>query len=250
MNTARRRTRGTRGSPAASSGGCTSPSPRRCRAARRTSTRRATGARAERHRGADEDGALDPLGVLGREEQRSLRPVREGDEHGALRRRSRPSPRGRRPRTRPRRTPPRPRAVRPPLPRPSNVMTRKWRAKYGICVFQCREWTIDHVGRRRTVDRPAEDLVEDLDAIALDVARRCRVPRDVLLLGTPAPAIGRSLPFRRNVLYISCCRAMMNSRRRRLTLTGSRTCGACPDPRAGRARRRSPRRERSRARGL
>ena len=33
-----------------------------------------------------------------------------------------------------------------PLPRPSNVSTRQCRARYGICIFQWREWTIDHVG--------------------------------------------------------------------------------------------------------
>ena len=41
-----------------------------------------------------------------------------------------------------------------PLPRPSNVTTRQWRARYGICIFQCREWMIDHVGRRSTVGSP------------------------------------------------------------------------------------------------
>ena len=41
-----------------------------------------------------------------------------------------------------------------PLPRPSNVTTRKWRARYGICPFHCREWMIDHVGSRRMVRGP------------------------------------------------------------------------------------------------
>ena len=41
-----------------------------------------------------------------------------------------------------------------PLPRPSNVTTRQCRARYGICIFQCREWTIDHVGMRSTVGSP------------------------------------------------------------------------------------------------
>jgi hypothetical protein len=41
-----------------------------------------------------------------------------------------------------------------PLPRPSNTSTRQCRARYGICIFQWREWMIDHVGRRRTVVSP------------------------------------------------------------------------------------------------
>ena len=41
-----------------------------------------------------------------------------------------------------------------PLPRPSNVSTRQCRARYGICIFQWREWMIDHVGRRKTVGSP------------------------------------------------------------------------------------------------
>ena len=41
-----------------------------------------------------------------------------------------------------------------PLPRPSNATTRQWRARYGICIFQWREWTSDHVGRRSTVGSP------------------------------------------------------------------------------------------------
>jgi hypothetical protein len=42
-----------------------------------------------------------------------------------------------------------------PLPRPSNVSTRQCRARYGICIFQSREWTIDQVGSSRTVGSPA-----------------------------------------------------------------------------------------------
>ena len=42
-----------------------------------------------------------------------------------------------------------------PLPRPSKVTTRQWRARYGICIFQCREWMIDHVGSRKTVGSPS-----------------------------------------------------------------------------------------------
>ena len=42
-----------------------------------------------------------------------------------------------------------------PLPRGSNVTTRQWRAKYGICIFQYREWTIDHVGTSRIVGSPS-----------------------------------------------------------------------------------------------
>ena len=37
-----------------------------------------------------------------------------------------------------------------PLPRPSKVTTRQWRARYGICAFQIRECTIDHAGSRST----------------------------------------------------------------------------------------------------
>jgi hypothetical protein len=42
-----------------------------------------------------------------------------------------------------------------PLPRPSNVTTRKCRAKYGICNFHTRECTIDHGGSSRTVSSPS-----------------------------------------------------------------------------------------------
>ena len=42
-----------------------------------------------------------------------------------------------------------------PLPRPSNVTTRKRRARYGICSFQKREWMIDHVGISSTVVSPS-----------------------------------------------------------------------------------------------
>jgi hypothetical protein len=41
-----------------------------------------------------------------------------------------------------------------PLPLPSNVRTRKWRARYAICSFQWREWMIDQVGSRKTVGSP------------------------------------------------------------------------------------------------
>jgi hypothetical protein len=48
-----------------------------------------------------------------------------------------------------------PRPVGAPLPRPSNVTTRKCRARYGICIFQWRECTIDHVGRSITLGSPS-----------------------------------------------------------------------------------------------
>jgi hypothetical protein len=35
------------------------------------------------------------------------------------------------------------------------VTTRQWRARYGICIFQCREWTSAHVGSSKTVGSPA-----------------------------------------------------------------------------------------------
>ena len=58
-----------------------------------------------------------------------------------------------------------------PLPRGSNVTTRKWRERYGICAFQRRECEIGHgreeQERRRRV---AVDLVEDAHAVALDEA--------------------------------------------------------------------------------
>ena len=41
-----------------------------------------------------------------------------------------------------------------PLPRPSKVTTRQWRARYGICIFQWRECTIDQVGSSSTVGSP------------------------------------------------------------------------------------------------
>ena len=42
-----------------------------------------------------------------------------------------------------------------PLPRPSKVTTRKRRARYGICIFQKREWMIDQVGMSSTVVSPS-----------------------------------------------------------------------------------------------
>jgi hypothetical protein len=42
-----------------------------------------------------------------------------------------------------------------PFPRPSNVTTLKCLAKYGICIFQMREWTIDQVGMNSTVRSPS-----------------------------------------------------------------------------------------------
>ena len=42
-----------------------------------------------------------------------------------------------------------------PLPRPSNVTTRKCRARKAIWAFQKREWMIDHVGMRTTVGSPS-----------------------------------------------------------------------------------------------
>ena len=74
------------------------------------------------------------------------------------------------------------------MPRPSKVITRKWRARYGICVFQIREWTIDQVGRSSTVGLAvAEDLLEDPDAVALDEALVIRIAR-ARLLSRRAPA--------------------------------------------------------------
>ena len=42
-----------------------------------------------------------------------------------------------------------------PLPRPSNVTTRKWRLRYGTWPFHWREWTIGVEGRRTRVGVPA-----------------------------------------------------------------------------------------------
>ena len=42
-----------------------------------------------------------------------------------------------------------------PLPRPSNVTTRQWRARYGICIFHDRECTTDQVGSSSTVGSPS-----------------------------------------------------------------------------------------------
>ena len=42
-----------------------------------------------------------------------------------------------------------------PLPRESSATTRKWRDRYGICIFQIREWTIAHVGSRTIVVGPS-----------------------------------------------------------------------------------------------
>ena len=97
--------------------------------------------------------------------------------------RSRRGPRARPPRTRASSTPRHPcgRSERP-FPRASKVRTRQCRAKYGICIFQWREWTSAHVGMSKTVGSPvAIDLVEDPDAVALDVALFVGVPRARLL---------------------------------------------------------------------
>ncbi len=69
-----------------------------------------------------------------------------------------------------------------PLPRPSKVTTFRWRARYGICIFQHREWTIDHVGqqqhrRARRRRRPRSGP----DSVALDVPLGVRVQRPRLL---------------------------------------------------------------------
>ena len=42
-----------------------------------------------------------------------------------------------------------------PFPRGSNTITRRWRAKCGICIFQQREWTIDQGGTNRIVGSPS-----------------------------------------------------------------------------------------------
>ncbi len=42
-----------------------------------------------------------------------------------------------------------------PLPRPSNRSTWQCRARYGICIFQMREWTTDQVGRSKIVCSPS-----------------------------------------------------------------------------------------------
>jgi hypothetical protein len=42
-----------------------------------------------------------------------------------------------------------------PLPRPSKVITRQCRDRYGICIFHCREWMIDQVGNNKTVGSPS-----------------------------------------------------------------------------------------------
>ena len=42
-----------------------------------------------------------------------------------------------------------------PLPRGSKVTTRKWRARYGTCSFQKREWLIAHGGSSRMVWSPS-----------------------------------------------------------------------------------------------
>ena len=86
--------------------------------------------RGQRHGRSDEGDPLDPLGMLGRQEQRPFGAPRQRDQDRALAWRSRPSPRAH-----PRRTPPpgtpRGRAGRSerPLPRPSNVITRHDRAR-------------------------------------------------------------------------------------------------------------------------
>ena len=41
-----------------------------------------------------------------------------------------------------------------PFPRPSKVTTRQCRARYGICIFQCRECMTDQVGSSKTVGSP------------------------------------------------------------------------------------------------
>ena len=106
----------------ASSGGCTSPSPRRCRArsSNGISALRARLGRRPAAPGAMKTTPVDALGVLGGEQQRPLRAERERDEHGALGRRSRPAPRARR-----RRTPARRRPRAPPAGRTGRCRARR-----------------------------------------------------------------------------------------------------------------------------
>ena len=185
---------------AASSGGCTSPSPRRCRArSSKRVTRRARVAGRERHRRADDDDAAAPArGARRRAASAQRRAARERRRATAALGAGRVEHRERVGGELARRRRPRRRAGRSerPLPRPSKVTTRKWRARYGICAFQSREWTIDHVGsssdRRLAV---AVDLVEDAHAVALDEALLVGIA-GARLLARAARVHGRSSPSR------------------------------------------------------
>ena len=122
----------------------------------RARSRRRDQARDRADRSANDAG--DALGVRRPRacSARSAAAARCPATHGATRRRPRRARRPRRRRTRARRT--RRRRAGGPTARcraPSKVTTRKWRARYGICAFQWREWTIDHAGRSRIAGRAA-----------------------------------------------------------------------------------------------
>ena len=90
--------------------------------------------------------SADALGMLGRKEQPALRAQGQGDEHhlvglGRVHHRERVRGELCAPRIRWAGSP------SDPLPRPSKVTTRQCLARYGICIFQWREWMTDHVGR-------------------------------------------------------------------------------------------------------
>ena len=53
--------------------------------------------------------------------------------------------------------------------------TRQCRARYGICIFQWREWMTDQVGRSKSSLAFPVPLPEDADTVPLDEALLVRV---------------------------------------------------------------------------
>ena len=170
----RRRTRGSPRSRAASSGGCTSPSPRLRveRLVERSAPAARAVARRQRHRRADGDEAEHPLGMVGREldrPQRRRTRARRARPARCRWRRARPACRRR---TRGGCTPRRP-TGRPDAPGAAavEVTTRWWRARCGTCSFQ--KPGRDDRPRRQQHDRgrsPSPKASQcSVDAVALDV---------------------------------------------------------------------------------
>ena len=215
----RRRTRGSRGSPAASSGRCTSPSPRPCRAAPGRGRAGSSGARAgswarterspprrARPRVGRGEHERPAAAVADAADQSVLRPARleDGAAVGDV-------------------LPPR---VRRCIRGPIRAAVAAWIEDDGAKVAgEVRDLPLpqprvrDRRGRKEQERRlrVAVGLPEDADAVPLDVA---------LLIGIDGAAL------------LAACGVedhgsrSTNSWTSRLTATGSRACGKCPEPRS------------------
>ena len=157
---------------------------------------------AERHGGADEDGSVDALGVLGRQDQPALRPERQADEHRALglgRVQHRQSVGGELALV----VPALGRAVRAPVAAPVE------RDDPAVA----REVRDLHLPVPRVDDRPrrqqedgrfalAVDLVVEVHAVTFDVARRVGVARARLLGRRRLQLDGHCRSFRKASIHV------------------------------------------------